>query len=105
MGLISVIDCKMGHDQLAVRSFIEDFNSKSQLIVDESQSAIFYKDGQGKNLISKPFTPKRFLLVQNEYRHVNIYTKQPLKTLTRLSRFNKWIKLTGLSFHKYSIFM
>lgn len=46
MGLISVIDCKMGHDQLAVRSFIEDFNSKSQLIVDESQSAIFYKDGQ-----------------------------------------------------------
>lgn len=45
MGVINVIECKMEHDQLAVKSFIEDFNHKSQLIVDQSQSAIFFKDG------------------------------------------------------------
>ena len=35
---------------LVARSEIEDFNAKSQLIVDESQEAIFYKDGQALDL-------------------------------------------------------
>ncbi len=35
---------------LVARSEIEDFNTKSQLIVDESQEAIFYKDGNALDL-------------------------------------------------------
>ena len=48
--LLDVIEYKGSNDVLVHRSEIENFNSKSQLIVDESQEAIFYKDGQALDL-------------------------------------------------------
>lgn len=50
MATISIISCEMQHNQLVSRSFVEDFNAKSQLIVDQSQEAIFFKDGQALDL-------------------------------------------------------
>jgi len=44
--IINKIDCVMSSDQVVVKSFIEDFKHKSRLIVDDSQVAIFYKDGK-----------------------------------------------------------
>ena len=43
MGIdLKVIDCTMGGHTLVEKSVIEDFNSKSQLIVHESQEALFF---------------------------------------------------------------
>ncbi len=50
MGALNVISQNMTHDQLVVRYEVEDFNAKSQLIVDASQEAIFYKSGQALDL-------------------------------------------------------
>ncbi len=50
MAVLSVISENMAHDQLVVRHDVEDFNAKSQLIVDQSQEAIFYKNGQALDL-------------------------------------------------------
>ena len=44
--IINKIDCVMSSEQVVVKSFIEDFKHKSRLIVDDSQVAIFYKDGK-----------------------------------------------------------
>ena len=44
--MLDVISQEMTHDQLVIRSDIKDFNTKSQLIVHESQEAIFFKSGQ-----------------------------------------------------------
>lgn len=48
--LFDVIEYAGEKDVLVWKSDIEDFNTKSQLIVDESQEAIFYKDGQALDL-------------------------------------------------------
>ena len=48
--LPDVIRCVGDNTSLVIRSEIEDFNAKSQLIVDESQEAIFYKDGHALDL-------------------------------------------------------
>lgn len=58
MSLLQLIEQEMTNDQLVVRSHIEDFNAKSQLIVYESQEAIFYKNGQALDL----FGPGRHTL-------------------------------------------
>ena len=60
--LLDVIKYVGDNNVLVHRSEIEDFNSKSQLVVDESQEAIFYKDGQALDL----FGPgKHSLTTQN----------------------------------------
>ena len=69
MSLLQLIEQEMKNAQLVVRSHIEDFNAKSQLIVYESQEAIFYKNGQalvlfgpGRHTLSSENVPvlKRF---------------------------------------------
>ena len=44
--MLDVISQEMNHDQLVIRHEVKDFNVKSQLIVHESQEAIFFKNGQ-----------------------------------------------------------
>ena len=48
--LLDVIEFAGDNSNLVHRSVIENFNSKSQLIVNEAQEAIFYKDGQALDL-------------------------------------------------------
>ena len=50
MAQLHVIEQEMTNDQLVVRHHVEDFNAKSQLIVYESQEALFYKNGQALDL-------------------------------------------------------
>ena len=50
MALLHVIEQEMNNNQLVVRHHVEDFNAKSQLIVYESQEALFYKNGQALDL-------------------------------------------------------
>ena len=47
---LDVIKCVTGNDVLVTKSGIENFNTKSQLIVNEAQEALFYKDGQALDL-------------------------------------------------------
>ena len=47
---LDIISCEMSNDVLVQRSHIQDFNAKSQLIVHESQEAIFFKEGQALDL-------------------------------------------------------
>ena len=49
-GLASVIKFEGGQDTLIWKHPIEDFNMGSQLIVHESQEAIFFRDGQALDL-------------------------------------------------------
>lgn len=44
--LLDVISCEMDNTTMVKRSEIDDFNTHAQLIVQESQEAIFYKDGR-----------------------------------------------------------
>ena len=46
----SVISCEFSNNLLVQKSYVEDFNNKSQLIVYESQEALFYKNGQALDL-------------------------------------------------------
>lgn len=50
MAHLNVISQEMNNDQLVMKNYIEDFNTKSQLIVYESQEAIFFKNGQALDL-------------------------------------------------------
>ncbi|MCR5790154.1 MAG: SPFH domain-containing protein [Lachnospiraceae bacterium] len=50
MGLASVIKYEGGNDVIVWKHPIEDFNLGSQLIVHESQEAIFFRDGQALDL-------------------------------------------------------
>ena len=47
---LDIVKCEMSNDTLVQRSEIKDFNAKSQLIVHESQEAIFFKEGQALDL-------------------------------------------------------
>lgn len=47
---LDVISCVMDNETLVQKSQIQDFNTKSQLIVNEAQEALFYKDGQALDL-------------------------------------------------------
>ena len=47
---LSVISNEFANNLLVSKSHVEDFNTKSQLIVYESQEALFYKDGQALDL-------------------------------------------------------
>lgn len=58
MSVLSVISQNMTNDQLIVRCHVDDLNTKSQLIVYESQEAILYKDGKALDL----FGPGRHTL-------------------------------------------
>ena len=49
---LSVIKCETDNFQLVTKSTIENFNAKSQLVVNESQEALFYKDGQALDLFA-----------------------------------------------------
>lgn len=55
---LSIIQNEMDNSTLAAKSHIEDFNAKSQLVVHESQEALFFKDGQALDL----FGPGRHTL-------------------------------------------
>lgn len=57
-GLASVIKYEGGNETLVWKHPIEDFNMGSQLIVHESQEAIFFRDGQALDL----FGPGRYTL-------------------------------------------
>ncbi|MCD7728000.1 MAG: SPFH domain-containing protein [Ruminococcus sp.] len=57
-GLASIIKFEGNNDALVWKHPIEDFNLGSQLIVHESQEAIFFKDGQALDL----FGPGRYTL-------------------------------------------
>ena len=57
-GLFSVIRYEGDNDTFIWKHPIEDFNFGSQLIVHESQEAIFFKDGQALDL----FTAGRYTL-------------------------------------------
>ena len=57
-GLASVIKYEGGNDVLVWKHPIEDFNMGSQLIVHETQEAIFFKDGRALDL----FGPGRYTL-------------------------------------------
>ena len=48
--LLSVISSELDNGTLVSKSHIEDFNAKSQLVVYESQEALFFKDGQALDL-------------------------------------------------------
>ena len=50
MAILSVIQYEGPNDVLVWKAPQEDFNTKSQLIVHESQEAIFFKDGQALDL-------------------------------------------------------
>ena len=47
---LDVIKCVSQNFLLVEKSTVENFNTKSQLIVNESQEALFYKDGQALDL-------------------------------------------------------
>ena len=47
---LDVIKCETGNNVLVTKSSIENFNTKSQLIVNEAQEALFYKDGHALDL-------------------------------------------------------
>ena len=47
---LDIVKCEMSNETLVQRSEIKDFNAKSQLIVHESQEAIFFKEGQALDL-------------------------------------------------------
>ena len=47
---LDIISCQMSNEVLVQRSHIKDFNAKSQLVVHESQEAIFFKEGQALDL-------------------------------------------------------
>ena len=47
-----VISCTMDNSTLVQKSHIENFNNHSQLIVYESQEALFYKEGQALDLFA-----------------------------------------------------
>ena len=49
---LDVIKCEMDNSLLVTKSTVENFNAKSQLIVNESQEALFYKDGQALDLFA-----------------------------------------------------
>lgn len=55
---LDVISAELSGGVLVQKSHVEDFNTKSQLIVNESQEALFYKDGQALDL----FGPGRHTL-------------------------------------------
>ena len=57
-GLASVIKYEVDNDTLVWKHPIEDFNLGSQLIVHESQEAVFFRDGQALDL----FGPGRYTL-------------------------------------------
>ena len=48
--LLDVISCEMDNSTMVMRSEIDNFNTHAQLIVQESQEAIFYKDGRALDL-------------------------------------------------------
>lgn len=58
MALFDVIKCEAPAHTLVWRHPAEDFNTMSTLIVDESQAAIFYKNGQ----VADVFTGGRYVL-------------------------------------------
>jgi membrane protease subunit (stomatin/prohibitin family) len=58
MSVLQLIEQEMTNEQLVVRNHVEDFNAKSQLVVYESQEALFYKNGQALDL----FGPGRHAL-------------------------------------------
>ena len=49
---LEVISCVMDNSTLVQKSHIENFNNHSQLIVNESQEALFYKEGQALDLFA-----------------------------------------------------
>ena len=58
MAIFDVVKYEGGNDVLAWKHPAEDFNTKSQLIVHESQEAVFFKNGQALDL----FTAGRYTL-------------------------------------------
>ena len=50
MARLDLISCEQDNDTLVTKSTYEDFFAKSVLVVNESQEALFYKDGQALDL-------------------------------------------------------
>ena len=74
-GLASVIKYEGGNDVLVWKHPIEDFNLGSQLIVHESQEAIFFRDGQALDL----FGAGRFTLATQKLPLLNELYKLPVE--------------------------
>lgn len=73
-GLASVIKYEGGNDVLVWKHPIEDFNLGSQLIVHESQEAIFFRDGQALDL----FGAGRYTLATQKLPLLNELYKLPV---------------------------
>lgn len=58
MAIFEVIKCEAPAHTLVWKHPAEDFNTRSTLIVDESQAAVFYKNGQAADI----FTAGRYIL-------------------------------------------
>ena len=72
-GLASIIKYEGDRDTLIWKHPIEDFNLGSQLIVHESQEAIFFKDGQALDL----FGPGRYTLVPIAFAFTGAFSTPP----------------------------
>lgn len=63
MALFELIQHVGDNTEIVTRSSIEDFNTKSRLVVDESQEALFYKDGKALDL----FGPGKYALTTGNF--------------------------------------
>ena len=75
-GLASIIKYEGDNETLVWKHPIEDFNMGSQLIVHESQEAIFFKDGQALDL----FGPGRYTLETQQLPILEKFYKLPTDT-------------------------
>ena len=75
-GLASIIKYEGNNETLVWKHPIEDFNMGSQLIVHESQEAIFFKDGQALDL----FGPGRYTLETQQLPILEKFYKLPTDT-------------------------
>ena len=75
-GLASIIKYEGNNETLVWKHPIEDFNMGSQLIVHESQEAIFFKDGQALDL----FGPGRYTLETQQLPVLEKFYKLPTDT-------------------------
>lgn len=89
-GLASVIKYEGGNDVFVWKHPIEDFNLGSQLIVHESQEAIFFRDGKALDL----FGPGRYTLATQNLPLLETLYKLPMNSDTVFHSEVYFINLT-----------
>lgn len=89
-GLTSTIKYEGDNNTLVWKHPIEDFNTGSQLIVHESQEAVFFKDGQALDLLG----PGRHTLETQNLPQMDAFYKLPSDTKTTFHAEVYFINLT-----------